>query len=266
MLWATGLLKKGKSLKPITPINGLSIPETYFYSSPADKPQVIMSIWMRLLTPPNQSTSVARIIDLVKLAAAEHYRLCCSINPDSKTFEPLAFNAANLPLLVKIVPRKSDEKTYEAVLRKELNTNFKLEGKRPLWKVAIVASEEKAKEYQEYLGKSGDFHKKLDSNDPNTVLEEIDQSLTSTPIQETSCNYEKFEIAFSFHHCLGDGLSMWAFARTFMKFMDKRFWDLDQDLGLEKVVLADSPPPILDNLMNPGFFEILPGIYRFFKF
>jgi hypothetical protein len=252
-------LKKGKSLKPITPINGLSIPETYFYSSPPGKPQVIMSIWMRLMTPSNCSTTVARLIDLVKLAAAEHYRLCCSINSESKTFEPLAFNAANLPLNVKVFARKSESRTWEAVLRKELNTNFNLERKTPLWKIAIIASPEKAREYQ-----NGGELKVQEGIDPNNDGVEIDQSLALTPsAADSNLNYDKFEIAFSFHHCLGDGLSMWAFARTFMKFVDKKYWDVDVDLELEKVVVADVPPPILDNLMNPGFFEILPGILQF---
>ena len=52
---------------------------------------------------------------------------------------------------------------------------------------------------------------------------------------------------------------MWAFARTFMKGLDGVYWDLSQDVGLDKIPVATGPPPILDNLMNPGFFEILPG-------
>jgi hypothetical protein len=214
-----------------------------------------MAIWMRIMTPPNCSTTVARMIDLVKLAAAEHYRLCCWFNSDTKTFEPLAFNAANLPLNVKVVARKSEQRTWEAVLRKELNTNFRLETKTPLWKIAITASPERAKEYQ-----NGSVLK--ESTDPSNEAVDVDQSLAVTPSrQDTNSNCDTFEIAFSFHHCIGDGLSMWAFARTFMKYVDKKYWDVNVDLGLENVVVTEVPPPILDNLMNPGFFEILPGIF-----
>ena len=137
---------------------------------------------MRLTLPPMRTTSVNRIIELVKMAAAEHYRLCCFINPESKTFEHLAVNAANLPLIVKVVERKSAQRTWEAVLRKELNTNFPLEVNRPLWKVAIVASPDKAKEYQMELEK-GDLNKEKEK-DQNNVIDEVDNSLTvNTPSQ-----------------------------------------------------------------------------------
>jgi hypothetical protein len=102
----------------------------------------------------------------------------------------------------------------------------------------------------------------LDTNNNNNNEEESIQPLARAPKDHidhaTGKERDYFEIAFSFHHCLGDGLSMWAFARTFLKYCEKEYF-VKPDLELQKVPLDQDPPPILDNLMNPSLFEVLPG-------
>ncbi|KAJ3294767.1 hypothetical protein HK104_003307 [Borealophlyctis nickersoniae] len=68
-----------------------------------------------------------------------------------------------------------------------------------------------------------------------------------------------FEVMFSFHHCLGDGLSMFAFARTYLSFCDAEHFNAE-DLHLETVLLPKEPPPLIDNLVNPYFIEVVPVI------
>ena len=71
-----------------------------------------------------------------------------------------------------------------------------------------------------------------------------------------------FEIMFTFHHCLGDGLSMFAYARTFLECTDAEHFN-SEDLGLENIPVAKEPPPLLDNLLNPHLLEVLPGNFLF---
>ncbi|KAJ3049708.1 hypothetical protein HK097_009323, partial [Rhizophlyctis rosea] len=70
-------------------------------------------------------------------------------------------------------------------------------------------------------------------------------------------DHTSFDVMFSFHHCLGDGLSMFAFARTFTGLCDAEHFN-SPDLHLESIRLAETPPPIIDNLVNPWLVEVLP--------
>ena len=214
-----------------------------------------MSIWCRLTMPPETPLTVQRIVDLVRLSAAEHYRLIAAVDPESHTFVPLGKCVADFNPLVRVIERVDHQRTWESVLRKELNTNFDTSSPtKPLWKVAMVVSKQVAENYRKSIAQV--------AQKGGIELSQGASTSQETPTQETT-DYtrkpeETFEIFFSFHHCLGDGLSMWAFARTFMKYSHQSFW-LQPDLKLDQIPLSTEPPPILDNLMNPGFFEVLPG-------
>ncbi|KAJ3193214.1 hypothetical protein HDU67_005206, partial [Dinochytrium kinnereticum] len=68
-----------------------------------------------------------------------------------------------------------------------------------------------------------------------------------------------FEIMFTFHHCLGDGLSMFAYARTFLECANAEHLNSD-DLHLENIPVVQFPPPLIDNLLDPWFLEVVPVI------
>ena len=235
-----------------------------------------MSIWCKLHLPKDTQTTVQRLIDLTKLAAAEHYRLCSYVDPETMSFVPLGEFASDFTPNVRVIERTSD-KTWETVLRKELNTNIPTgKSKTPLWKVAIVVSPKMAAEYKNSLtkkdGTSSLDIETLKSQSDDKPIEEIkedskemkdhvaqkDSKDIKDVIEIKEEKEEYFEIAFSFHHCLGDGLSMWAFSRTFMQFSHRDYLT-KSDLNLNQIPLSKAPPPILDNLMNPGFIEIFPA-------
>jgi hypothetical protein len=65
-----------------------------------------------------------------------------------------------------------------------------------------------------------------------------------------------FEIMFTFHHCLGDGLSMYSFGRTFLEIADFEHMN-SLDLKLEDVPVNPEPVPVLDNLFNPNVLQIV---------
>lgn len=236
-----------------------------------------MAIWCRLHLPPGTPLSVTRLIEVIKLAAAEHYRLIAGIQPDSKTFQALGQTAAEFHPIVRVVERQNP-KTWLSVLHGEVNTNFRMDDPSiPLWKIAMIVSPKVAQEYRASFGKKGGQEaQEVNVESPEITKAEgdgpVDLDKDQVPSTETQNNSnenntntaavqgEYFEISFSFHHCLGDGLSMWAFGRTFLKYAKQEYF-LAKDLELSRIPLSKEPPPILDNLMNPSLFEILPGMH-----
>jgi hypothetical protein len=102
-------------------------------------------------------------------------------------------------------------------------------------------------------------------NHPSATANHAPTDASSTFFGATMPNYETpannspyFEIMFVFHHCLGDGLSMYAFARTLCELLTTENFNTE-DLKLENIPVIHEPPPLIDNLFNPNLFQVLPG-------
>ncbi|KAI9192917.1 uncharacterized protein BJ171DRAFT_481470 [Polychytrium aggregatum] len=301
-------------IKPAIPDNGLSIIERIFYNSAPGRPQVIMGIIFRMRCPKQvPELRLQRVLDIVRLAAAQHYRLCVSINPETMTTYSLAQTADQLPIISRAVVDDGND-NWKEVVKEEINTNFDInDPKLPLWKCCIVGSKELVETGKQRhsspladakgkgVDRSGagvppaksasafDLEVVHDSLD-NLVEAESPPSPTFTMsrwslgrwrnhfrskndstkvvdgiIKHGSFHHDamddgapSFYVMFSFHHCLGDGLSMLAYARTFSEFCDDAHFNPD-NLHLENIPVAQSPPPILDNLFDPNVFEVLPA-------
>ena len=72
-----------RKAKPCIDPDGLGVVERVFYNIKPGKPQVIMGCAIRLRNPAMiPHIPPERILDLIKIAAANHYRLCISLNPE----------------------------------------------------------------------------------------------------------------------------------------------------------------------------------------
>ncbi|KAJ3317374.1 hypothetical protein HDU76_001203 [Blyttiomyces sp. JEL0837] len=277
---------KKSSKGPIIEENGLSIVERVFFKSAPGKPQVIMGIMLRLRVPPVvKELRPERIVDLIRLAQARHYRLSSYVDPNSMTCHLLAENAKDLPCNYRFIERKTKD-TWRAVYEQEVNTNFDTaDTTRPLCRNAIILPKElMPHKGAAFAGASelslpevtvtnaeGESASHVDESDKGKKPQSVEQSYAdgeaSTSKEETRFGHTMppfvpnelyFEIMFTFHHCLGDGLSMFAFARTFLENVQAEKFNAD-DIHLENVLVNKEPPPVLDNLLNPNFFEILPA-------
>ncbi|KAJ3067583.1 hypothetical protein HDU98_009210 [Podochytrium sp. JEL0797] len=248
-----------KQIKNIVDPTGLSIIERVFYKSPPNKPQVIMSLALHF-TLPNSVTSLKpeRIVDLIRIAASKHYRCSSFVDPVSMNAHPLAPTADKLPCNYRFI--KSDPNNpnaWQNVYAEEINTNFDLKDwLRPLWRASIIIPES-------WLPSPTSRVHDEESPLPS-VLEfgssKVRASETGSfgeTLPPASSDNSSFKIIFSFHHCLGDGLSMYAFCRTFAECAEASFLKTD-DLHLERIVVAQEPPPLLDNVFNPSIFQVLP--------
>ncbi|RKO90454.1 hypothetical protein BDK51DRAFT_11863, partial [Blyttiomyces helicus] len=225
--------------RPVIAANGLSITERIFYASKPGRPQVVMGIMIRLRPPPTLSPSkftVTRIIDLLRLAAASHYRLISYIDPQTMLCHRLGNTVADFHLPHRIVPRGSgedswrNEATWETVFREEINRTFDTsDTSKPLWRVALIVPPEMME---------GEGERRVGRVEGGALRPYV-------------------ELMHTFHHCLGDGLSMFSFSRSFLDLCDKERFDVE-DLKLGEVELTTVPPPVLDNLVNPSVFEVLP--------
>ena len=221
---------KGKIIpSPLFPPNGLSITERYFHRIPQDKNQVIMAFRMRLRLPSEvQSVTLDRIVDIVRLAQAKHFRLSAIVDYDSQEAQLLAKNAAQLQLLYRFVSCDDldDSIVWKQTLDEEMNARFDLHDK-PLWRVAIVG--------------------------PSALKKKSTASVEDTGL--TIANGISFDIVVSFNHCIGDGLSLFAFAQSV--FQECKLSNFTApSLDLANVSVSSTPPPLLDNLINPSFFGV----------
>ncbi|KAJ3205404.1 hypothetical protein HDU82_005225 [Entophlyctis luteolus] len=255
----------GKTIKSVVPQNGLGITERFFYSSPNDKQQVLMTIMLRIRLPPaSAEITPARIVDLIKIAQAKHYRLSARVDSASLTTTLLADKASDLPVSYRFIERNGDN--WMGVYLEEINANFAKENDQLLWRSAVIVPKEwmpaidsecfkkvmekkfcvfiSLKIWQQTLLSSGNFQ---------TTCQE-DEFKSTVPVLENS-NY--FDLVTTFHHCLGDGLSMLAFVRTFMQSVNAGNIN-SNDLKLQEIEVVKDPPPVLDNLFDPNIFEVLP--------
>ncbi|KAI8924017.1 hypothetical protein BC831DRAFT_467991 [Entophlyctis helioformis] len=231
IMGAAGISKR--KLPPLLPETGLTIVERHFHQSPPDKNQVLMAVYGTLRLPP-QATQVSqtRLLDIIRLAQSEHFRLASYIDYESKTARLLAPTAAGTALQYRVADRAGDE-TLEAMVREELNANLDVrDNTKPLWKVALATPASWA----------GDGLK----------LDPI-AAAASPYLDAARC----FDVVFTFHHCIGDGLSMWAFARSFFALCTAENLNAPT-LALETVGVNTSAPPLLDNLICPNVFEVIP--------
>ncbi|KAJ3100248.1 hypothetical protein HDU97_002384 [Phlyctochytrium planicorne] len=291
-------LTKNKRIKPVVDEGGLSIVERVFFKSAPGRPQVIMGIILRLRLPPDvKQLKLGRVVDLLKIAQAKHYRLASSIDPETMMAVPLATNAKDLPCNYRFVARKTRD-TWREVYEEEINTNFDVnDPSRPLWRNAIILREElMPKESDEVMINSSQLNisggqsapiltvtaaedddikgkgpANEDDHQDSSTTESVEQSVVSkgkAPAEPTLYGLqdpeivpgeEYFEIMFTFHHCLGDGLSMFAYARTFLE--NANSYHLNSDnLHLETIPVVTTPPPLIDNLLDPWFLEVIPVI------
>ncbi|KAJ3355083.1 hypothetical protein HDU83_003980 [Entophlyctis luteolus] len=239
----------GKTIKSVVPQNGLGITERFFYSSPNDKQQVLMTIMLRIRLPPaSAEITPARIVDLIKIAQAKHYRLSARVDSASLTTTLLADKASDLPVSYRFIERNGDN--WMGVYLEEINANFAKENDQLLWRSAVIVP----KEWMPAID-SECFKKQtlLSSGNFQTTCQE-DEFKSTVPVLENS-NY--FDLVTTFHHCLGDGLSMLAFVRTFMQSVNAGNIN-SNDLKLQEIEVVKDPPPVLDNLFDPNIFEVLP--------
>jgi hypothetical protein len=191
--------------------HSLSITEQHFLRLDSKKPQVIMCFMLGLKMHPAANVKVETLLDLLKVAACQHYRLCVGVT-ETMTTVPLALTADTLPLQYQIL--NSDHHSQSSIFEREINTNFVIRSDRPLWRSTLLVN--------------------------GSVVDE--------------CLF-----VFSFHHSLGDGLSMFAFARSFAELLSFDYLTGKKELDLTMIPVPTLPPPLMDNLINPWFIEIIPG-------
>lgn len=162
----------------------------------------------------------------------------------------LGETAKDFSLNWRVVKRESEE-TWRREFREEFNTNFELDVQKALWRSVVVAHESVIESETKEKGM-----KTIDSAIAlNTDTVEVEDMAVQTGNLLNSPRH--FEIIFSFHHCLGDGLSMYAFAKTFLELCGVE--NFNRDLELESIELGVQPPPLIDNLVDPLMVEVLPG-------
>ncbi|KAI9364982.1 hypothetical protein DFJ73DRAFT_756119 [Zopfochytrium polystomum] len=264
---------------PLIDNAGLSIIERVFFKSAPGRPQVIMAILLRLSLPDSAPVfKPARVVDLLRIAQARHFRLSSYVDPETMIAHPLATNARDLPCSYRFVKRTADD-AWKDVYEEEVNTNFDVtDVSKPLWRSAIIVPEDMMPvdgpvvdgasplvsaqiphlvtstfDPDEGKGKGPVSGNGSSSSSGVSVEDRFGRDAPARPPGQRN-----FEIIFTFHHCLGDGLSMFAYARTFLEKADAYHMNADE-LHLENVPVTMEPPPILDNLFNPSIIEIVPA-------
>ncbi|KAJ3190559.1 hypothetical protein HK101_008595 [Irineochytrium annulatum] len=295
----SGRMKIGRYIKPVVEEGSLSIVERVFFKSSPGRPQVIMGIILRLRLPPTvERLQLERVVDLLRLAQSRHYRLSSYVDPETMLCHLLAANAADLPCNYRFVGR-TEKETWKQVYEEEINTNFDVDDtSRPLWRSVVILPEEMMPAESDPVSQGQspiNSHCASTATDSTSILSplvlvtpadndapdvkgkapEDSSSSKSSSLSSSSASAAAepvvvsdpdlkpgesyFEIMFSFHHCLGDGLSMFAYARTFLENADARHLNADH-LDLANVPVVNEPPPLIDNLLDPWIFEVIPVI------
>ncbi|KAJ3130056.1 hypothetical protein HK098_006768 [Nowakowskiella sp. JEL0407] len=69
-----------------------------------------------------------------------------------------------------------------------------------------------------------------------------------------------FDLIITFHHSLGDGLCIYTFLKALFPQITADMYNLPV-LNLKDYPIVEEPIPLLDNLVNPSFFEVLPAAF-----
>ncbi|RKO97287.1 hypothetical protein CXG81DRAFT_11632, partial [Caulochytrium protostelioides] len=239
----------------------LSVVEGVFIHTTAPTaPQVIMGLTFSLRPRRRhvpQPVTVQRIMEIAAIAGSEHYRLGARVRRGQEHTQPFGKTAAELPIhhtvyshapalfSSPVIPPHGrpdvDHPVYRAwfdVIATELNTQFDIEsGKAPLWKMALIVPPQLGESYRNALAES-----RLDAPD---VEGGSDGDLT-------------YYVMFFFHHCLGDGMSILACAKSFVKHCTQDNLTSRSPLKLNQVPLCVLPPPLLDNILNPSVANLIP--------
>ncbi|KAI8607174.1 hypothetical protein BC830DRAFT_1175610, partial [Chytriomyces sp. MP71] len=242
---------------------GLSITERFFFKTPASKPQVLMCIALRIRLPQSvrgvgHHTAV-RVVDLLRLAQAQHYRLASYIDQNKFVAVRFADTADKLPTAYRLFERSSPNGFLD-VYSEEINTNFDTtDTSRPLWRTAIILPKNMmpAPDSDLFKGQTPIVAPSAEKYEYPILYDRAPSNEFALDVPAPTPDSEYFEIMFTFHHCLGDGLSMFAFARTFLTNTDAAHFNAP-DLDLAHVPVSNDPPPVIDNLFNPNIFEVFP--------
>ncbi|KAJ3325130.1 hypothetical protein HDV06_004886 [Boothiomyces sp. JEL0866] len=219
---------KSKPPKPLFPPNSLSITERYFHKTHMEnEAQVIMMVGSRVLMPRKaRHLSLKRILDICKLTQAEFYRTASTVDFDTQVMIPMGATAADLRIEYSFTPFVDATTTAEAI-KYAINYRYNIkDSSAPLWRVDIVGHP--------------------DIVEGITLAEESQEVLPN------------FYIYFSFHHCLGDGLSAFSYAKEVFRNFHATNFNLP-DLHLDTLAVTPLPPPLLDNLIKANFVEIIPA-------
>lgn len=213
---------------PFLPENSLSAIERYFHHMPKESAQVVLLYGGRIQLPKGSKIlSVDRLVDVMKLTAAEVYRTASVLDYDSHIFTPMGNFASELRLTHRFTPLE-DESTFAKVAQKEVNQKYDMQGANSsLWNIHIVGPEEMLR----------------------GIIE---------PEDAKNFEFPKFYIYWSFHHCISDGLSGWAFIRKFMSKMGAENFQIQRPL-LDSAAITNTPPPLIDNLIKTNWVELLPA-------
>ena len=84
--------------------------------------------------------------------------------------------------------------------------------------------------------------------------------LHDEPATWTNESTRKISVIWSVHHALGDGMSSWALARSFLNLCTLD--NFNTAINLQQFNVQQDPPFILDKLWNPWFFEIIPALFQ----
>jgi hypothetical protein len=218
---AAGISKK---MNGVIPTNGLSSIEQYFHYMPQHSSQVILTYCGRICLPEKADfLSVDRILDICKITAAQVYRTSSVLDFESQTFKPMGSTAADISIRNKFTEYENED-TVRKIAEMEINQQYDLKEELPLWSMHIVG--------------------------PKEMLAGI------TRIDGESL--PKFYLFCSIHHCIGDGLSGFAFFRILMSKMKSSAFKKDP-IDLKEFAITTVAPPILDNYINPSIIGIIPG-------
>ncbi|KAJ3221089.1 hypothetical protein HK099_003783, partial [Clydaea vesicula] len=185
------------------------------------KQNILMVFSLTITTPKGLSSfSKRNISDIIKKTAASHYRLSATVKED--LFTELPYHTADELNNLNIQFCNSND--VKDTFIGSLNYNFAehLENKY-LWRALVLLNEDDLQQWN------------------------IDSQIT-------------FTVCWTIHHCLGDGLSMFALARTFVN--NCTYDNLEGNTNLSRVEIDKSPPPLMDNLFNPWFIETIPALYE----